>query len=93
MGDLWIHVDPFSIGGTIRFFRPKHSEKLQVGDWIIRVELVSYYACVCCARMEKGLWFWVYASCDDVDFSNKIEGNKLLISEIEKEHNEMATKL
>ncbi len=43
--------------------------------------------------MDKGLWFWVYASCDDVDFSNKIEDNRLLISKIEKENNEMATKL
>jgi hypothetical protein len=28
LGDLWIYVDPFFIGGTIRFFGPKHSEKL-----------------------------------------------------------------
>jgi hypothetical protein len=43
--------------------------------------------------MENGLWFWVYACCDDVDLSNKIESNRLLILEIEKKHNEMTTKL
>jgi hypothetical protein len=35
----------------------------------------------------------VYVGCDDVDFNIKIEGNRLLISNIEKEHNEMAPKL
>jgi hypothetical protein len=43
--------------------------------------------------MDKGLWFWVYATCDDVNFSNKIESNRVLISKIEKENNEMVTKL
>ncbi len=28
LGDLGIYVDPFFIKGTIRFFKPKHFEKL-----------------------------------------------------------------
>ncbi len=28
LGNLWIYVDPFFIRRTIRFFRPKHFEKL-----------------------------------------------------------------
>jgi hypothetical protein len=35
----------------------------------------------------------VYVGCDDVDFNNKIERNILLITKIEEQQNEMATKI
>jgi len=32
----------------------------------------------------EGALVWVYAHCDDVDFNNKIKGNKSLITEEEQ---------
>jgi hypothetical protein len=26
IGDLWIHVDPSLLGGTMMFFKPKHAK-------------------------------------------------------------------
>jgi hypothetical protein len=60
------------------------------------VELVGSFAYVLnwklCKNGEVAL-VWVYVGCDDVDFNNEIEGNILLITKIEEEQNEMATKL
>lgn len=36
---------------------------------------------------------YVYVGCDDIDFNNKIEGNRLLAMEIEKQSKEIAPKL
>lgn len=46
LGDLWIRIDPSLMGGVVKFFKPNHAEKLQVGNRIIRVELVGSSACV-----------------------------------------------
>lgn len=49
-----------------------------MGDWIVRMELIGSSTCVLswklCENGERAL-VWVYAGCDDVDFSNKIKGN------------------
>ncbi len=36
---------------------------------------------------------YVYVGCDDIDFNNKIEGNRLLAMEIEKQQKEIAPEL
>jgi hypothetical protein len=36
---------------------------------------------------------YVYVGCDDIDFNNKIEENRLFAMEIEKQQKEIAPKL
>jgi hypothetical protein len=58
-----------------------------MGDRIIRVELVGSFACVLSLKLcknGKGVIVWVYVGCNDVDFNNKVEGNKLLITKLKK---------
>ncbi len=83
-----IHVDPLPLGGFAKLFKPECNGELQEGDRIIKVEFLGFVACVLSWRLcrsGKGVLSWAYEGSNEINFSNKIEGNRMLEIEIEEE--------
>ncbi len=44
--DTWLHINITFLGGLAKFFKPKHRDRLQEGNWIIRVKFFECEAYV-----------------------------------------------
>ncbi len=76
------------MGGCAKFFKLDHSSEFREGDRIIRVELFGVTTCVLSWRLCKSgdrILRWVYASADEISFSIRIVGNRVLAIEMEEE--------
>jgi hypothetical protein len=76
------------IGGCVKKFNHEYNNELIKGDKIIKVEFPRSNACVLNWRLCKsgeGILSWVYASFDEINFSSKIESNRVLAIEMEEE--------
>ncbi len=83
-----IHVDPLPQGGSTKFLKRKCNGELKELHNIIKVEFLGSIACLlnykfCCSG--EGILNWVYARFNEINFSNKIEGNMMLAIKIEEE--------
>jgi hypothetical protein len=84
-----ILVDPLPLGSSVKFVKRKCNGELQEGDKIFRVEFLGFVACVLSWRLcrsRKGVLNWAYARSNEINFNNKIKGNRMLEVEIEEEH-------
>jgi hypothetical protein len=44
--NVWLFVDPPSLGGCMNFFKPKYSNELKEGNKIIRIMFFGSNVCV-----------------------------------------------
>jgi hypothetical protein len=44
--DIWLHINMMFLGGFAKFFKPKHRDRLQEGNWIIIMEFFECEAYV-----------------------------------------------
>jgi len=86
---ILILVDPLPLRNSIKFIKPKCNGELQEGDRIFRVEFLGFVACVLSRKLchsGKGVLNWAYTRSNEINFNNKIKGNRMLEIEIEEEH-------
>jgi hypothetical protein len=70
------------------FFKLEHNNEFKEGNRIIKVEFFGVVACVQSwklCRNGDGMLSWVYAGVDDISFSSRIEGNRVLAIENEED--------
>jgi hypothetical protein len=96
LGDISFLVDPPLPRGCAKFFKFEHSNEFKEGDKLVRLEFsgatIVHLNWKLCRGSER-LLSWVYVGVNKISFSNKIEGNRVLAIEIEKEQRMNSTEV
>ncbi len=88
VGDIWLPAKLLLLGGVVKFFKPKHKDKLKEANWIITIDFCGCEAHVLSWQICKDAARTLVCICvgsDDIHFSNKIGNNRIMAIEIEEE--------